>query len=111
MFSKRLKRKLDAKNPKDKQQVFRVSTSTKQFSPFEMRDTRYLEHLRDNMKLRETQEGSLLFRKKLLESNKRANYQLELDRLMGEIHRPNLPHPTKEHMKKRIKELEELTFV
>ena len=111
MYSKRLRRKLDAKKHPDKQQVFRISTSQKMHSPFEQRDTRYLEHLRDIMKLREAQEGSLLFRKKLLESNTRSNYQLELDRLMNEIHRPNLPHPTKEHMKKRIKELEELTFV
>ena len=60
------------------------------------------------MKLREAQEGSILKRNELLQSNKRANYQLELDRLMNELHRPNLPHATKEHMEKRIEELKKL---
>ena len=69
MFSKRLKRKLDARRHPDKQQVFRISTSQKMHSPFEQRDTRYLEHLRDNMKLREAQEGSLLFRNKMETTN------------------------------------------
>ena len=63
------------------------------------------------MKLREAHEGSLLRRNELLQSNKRANYQLEIDRLMNELHRPNLPHATKEHMEKRIEELKKLKFV
>ena len=63
------------------------------------------------MKLRETQEGSTLKRNELLQSNKRANYQLELDRLINELHRPNLPHATKEHMEKRIEDLKKLKFV
>ena len=43
--------------------------------------------------------------------NKRQNYQLEKDRLMNDLHRPNLPHATTEHMEKRIEELENLKFV
>ena len=50
---------------------FKISTSTKQYSPFQMQDTRYLEHLRDHMKLRDAYEGSTLKRNELLESNKR----------------------------------------
>ena len=71
-----------------------ISTSTKQYSPFEIQDTRYLEHLRDHMKLRESYEGSVHKRRELLESNKRKNYQQELDRLTNELHRPNLPPKT-----------------
>ena len=44
------------------------------------------------MKLRESYEGSVLKRRELLESNKRKNYQQELDRLTNELHGPNLPH-------------------
>ena len=66
------------------------------------------EHLKHHMKLRETQEGSILKRSELLQSNKRQNYQLEMDRLMNELHRPNLPHATTEHMEKIIEELENL---
>ena len=62
------------------------------------------------MKLRETQEGSILKRSELLQSNKRQNYQLEMDRLMNELHRPNLPHATTEHVEKRIEELENLNL-
>ena len=58
------------------------------------------EHIKHHMKLRETQEG-----------NMRQNYQLEKDRLMNDLHRPNLPHATTEHMEKRIEELENLKFV
>ena len=63
------------------------------------------------MKLRETQEGSILKRSELLQSNKRQNYQLEMNKLMNELHRQNLPHATTEHMEKRIEELENLKFV
>ena len=69
------------------------------------------EHLKPHMKLRETQEGSILKRSELLQSNKRQNYQLEMDRLMNELHRPNLPHATTEHMEKIIEESEKLKIV
>ena len=59
---------------------------------------RYLDHLRHHMKLGETQAGSTLKRNELLQSNTRQNYQLELDRLMNELHRPNLLHSSIEHM-------------
>ena len=103
MFSKRFGRKYVRKQHPDDAKRFKISTPQKMYSPFQMHDTRYLEHLKHHMKLRETQEGSTLKRNELLESNKRANYQLEIDRLMGELHRPNPPHPTKEHMKKELK--------
>ena len=73
------------------------------YSPFQMQDTNYLEHLREHQKLREPYVGSLLKRNELLESNRRKNYQLELDRPMKELHRPNLPHSSIEHMKSALK--------
>ena len=111
MFSKRFSRKYVKKQHPDDVKGFKISTSTKQYSPFQLQDTRYLEHLKHHMKLRETQEGSILKRNELLQSNKRQNCQLEMDRLMNELHRPNLPHSTKEHMEKRIDELKKLKFV
>ena len=36
---------------------------------------------------------------------------MEMDRLMNELHRPNPPHATTEHMEKRIEELEKLKIV
>ena len=67
-------------------------------SQFDQRDTEYLKHLHEEMKLRNSQEASVALRKKVDEGNKRANYVNELDRIMGELHRPNLPHATKEHL-------------
>ena len=111
MFSRKYSKKLKKKQHPEDMKGFKISTATKQYSPFEMKDTRYLEHLREHQKLREAYEGSILKRNELLESNKRKNYQNELDRLMNELHRPNLPHSSIEHMKKRIEELKKLTFV
>ena len=105
MFSRKYNKMLKRKQHPDDVKGFKISTSTKQYSPFELQDTRYLEHLRDHMKLRETYQGSLLKRNELLESSKRANYQNELDRLMNELYRPNLPHSSIEHMDKRLHEL------
>ena len=111
MFSRKYNKKLKKKQHPDDVKDFKISTATKQYSPFEMTDTRYLEHLREHQKLRDAYEGSILKRNELIESNKRKNYQHELDRLMNELHRPNLPHSSVEHMKKRIDELKKLTFV
>ena len=111
MFSRKYIKKLKRKQHPEDMKGFKISTGTKQYSPFQMTDTRYLEHLREHQKLREAYEGSVLKRNELLESNKRKNYQLELDRLMNELHRPNLPHSSIEHMKKHIEELRKLAFV
>ena len=116
-YTKRLKRKQhpDARQSlasiRDDVKGFKISTSQKMYSPFQMQDTRYLEHLREHQKLRDAYEGSLPKRNELLESNKRKNYQNELDRLMNELHRPNLPHSSIQHMNKRIEELKKLILV
>ena len=111
MFSRKYNKKLKKKQHPDDFKGFKISTATKQYSPFQMTDTRYLEHLREHQKLREAYEGSILKRNELLESNKRKNYQNELDRLMNELHRPNLPHSSVEHMDKRLHELMKLVPV
>ena len=80
------------------------------YSPFDLKDNEYLKHLHEQMKLRNSQEASVAFRKHIQEGHARANYQNELDRLTMELHRPNLPHSTLEHLQKRIEELKKLTF-
>ena len=39
-------------------------------------------------------------KEKIDEGNKRANCVNEMDRMMGELYRSNLPHATKEHLNK-----------
>ena len=82
------------------------------FNPF-MVDTRYLEHLHKEMKLRNAREGMLMLRKNMIEGNKRANYQNEMDRIQNELHRPNLSRPSKEHLENyysKLKKLMEETY-
>ena len=74
-----------------------------QFSPFDLRDTSYLEHLHKELKLRNTKEAILSLRKDMIESNNRANFQGEVDKIKQELERPNLPYATKEHLEQRLK--------
>ena len=73
-----------------------------QFSPFDMRDTSFLEHLHRELKLRNTKEAMLSLRKNMIESNNRANFQGEVDKIKQELERPNLPYATKEHLEQRL---------
>ena len=81
------------------------------YNPFLLRDNSYLEHLHKELKLRQSREAMLSLRKDMIESNKRSNYQNELDRLTNEISRPNLPYPTKQHLEHRVKQLKSLGFL
>ena len=96
-------------NKKNKGNIFLQSSQIK-YSPFDLKDTKYLEHLHEQMKLRNSQEASVALRKKIDEGNKRANYVNELDRMMGELYCPNLPHATKEHLNKWYEDTKKLIF-
>ena len=75
-----------------------------------MQDTRYLEHLHQQAKLRNSRDTLLLKLKDYKESIERANYRNEKERLENEIDRPNILDSSKEHMKKRIEQLKKLEF-
>ena len=75
-----------------------------------MMDTRYLEHLHQQAKLRNSRDTLLLKLKDYKESIERANYRNEKERLENEIDRPNILDSSKEHMKKRIEQLKKLEF-
>ena len=78
------------------------------YSPFDMRDTKYLEHLHKELKLRNSREAMLSLRKDMIESNNRANFQGEVDKIKKELERPNLPYATKEHLEQRLQGYREL---
>ena len=53
--------------------------------------------------------SKITLRTNLLESQLRVNYVNEFDRLKGHYYaNPNLPAPTKDHIQKRLKRLQEL---
>ena len=80
------------------------------FTPFDLRDHAYLEHLSKELKLRNARAGLLSLRNDILQANKRANFQNEYERIMNELSRPNLPHNTKEHLEERIRHMKAIKF-
>ena len=87
-----------------------LHTSPKNFSPFDMMDTRYLDHLHHQAKIRNSRDTLLMKLKDYKESIARANYRNEKERLENELDRPNILDSSKEHMKKRIEQLKKLEF-
>jgi len=75
-----------------------------------MVDSRYLEHLHQQAKIRNSRDTLLLKLKDYQESVARTNYRNERERLEHEIDRPNILDSSKEHMKKRIEQLKKLEF-
>ena len=80
------------------------------FTPVDMRDHAYLEHLSKELKLRNARAGLLSLRNDMLQANKRAYFQNEYDRIINELSRPNLPHNTKEHVEERIRQMKAIKF-
>lgn len=63
----------------------------------------------DYDKQHEHKVGSITFRKHVLERQIKVNYENEFDRLKGHLYaNPRLPAPTKEHIKKRMKHLQDI---
>ena len=87
-----------------------LHTPSKTFSSFDMMDTRYLEHLHQQAKSRNSKETLLMKLKDYKESVQRVNYKNEIDRLRNELERPNLSDNTREQMQNRIAELRRLNF-
>ena len=78
------------------------------YNPFMLRDTNYLEHLHKELKLRNSREAMTSLRKDMIESNNRANFQGEVDKIKRELERPNLPYATKEHLLQRLQGYKDL---
>ena len=97
-------------NKKQGTKVRVIGETKTNFTPFDMRDTAYLEHLSKELKLRNARAGLLSLRNDMLQANKRANFQNEFDRITNELSRPNLPHNTKEHLEDRIRQMKAMKF-
>ena len=69
----------------------------------------YFKHLKDMIEAHETKAKSIHFRNKLLERQKVANYQNELDRLRGGLSHLELKGLTAGAFRSRIEKLEKLT--
>jgi|AntRauTorckE5430_2_1112549.scaffolds.fasta_scaffold59522_2 hypothetical protein len=69
----------------------------------------YFKHLKNMMEAHETKAKSIHFRRRLLERQKVANYQNELDRLRGGLSQAELKGLTAGAFKSRIENLQKLT--
>ena len=96
-------------NKKQGTKVHIIGEVKSNFTPVDMRDNSYLEHLSKELKLRNARAG-LSLRNDMLQANKRANFQNEFDRITNELSRPNLPHNTKEHLEDRIRQMKATKF-
>ena len=76
---------------------------------FRQPDLSYLLNLKQQMDAREARVVNLALKRRLLEGQEKANYEMELNRLRSETRNPGLPETTVEHMENRIKKLEQLS--
>ena len=97
-------------NKKQGTKVHTVGEQKSNFTPFDLRDHAYLEHLSKELKLRNARAGLLSLRNDMLQANKRANFQNEFDRITNELSRPNLPHNTVQHLEDRIRQMKAMKF-
>ena len=94
--------KFQSKNKKSALRRNHLHKSPLNYNPFFMQDTKYLEHLHHQLKLRNSQASMVALRKDMIEANNRANFQGEVDKIKKELERPNLPYSTKEHLEQRL---------
>ena len=97
-------------NKKQGTKVHTVGEVKSNFTPVDMRDNSYLEHLSKELKLRNARAGLLSLRNDMLQANKRANFQNEYDRIINELSRPNLPHNTVQHLEESIRQMKAMKF-
>ena len=82
------------------------------YSPTEMqmkKSLHYYKHLKNILEAHEAKAKSVKFRKHILERQKVANYQNELDRLRGGLSQAELKGLTAGAFKSRIEKLEKIT--
>lgn len=69
----------------------------------------YLLKLKKELEARDAQVANMALKRRLLEGQMKANYEIELDRLKSEMHNPRIPETSLEHLKKRSEVLEKLS--
>jgi hypothetical protein len=74
-------------------------------------NTRYLNHIEKAQKILDahyTRQASKAFRHKALLNQKKLNWQIEYDRIRGELSRRTIPSTTREMLVKREQQLKQL---
>jgi len=65
----------------------------------------YYKMLKDLLEAHKTQKENILFRKRVLDSQKRNNYQIEYDRIRNYLHDHNIMPQTRQNLEDRKHEL------
>ena len=61
------------------------------------------------MEAREARVVNMAMKRRLLEGQMKANYEIEMDRLKSEMHNPRIPETSVQHLQKRYETLETLS--
>lgn len=68
----------------------------------------YFKQMKDILEAHETKAKNILFRKNIIDNQKKINYENEMSRLMGELRKVNLDDKTKEALHTRINKIKDL---
>ena len=69
----------------------------------------YLLNLKKQLEAREAHVSNIAMKRRLLEGQHKANYEMEMSRLREEMHNPRIPETSLEHLKNRYDKLEKLS--
>ena len=69
----------------------------------------YLLNLKKQLEAREAHVSNMAMKRRLLEGQHKANYEMEMNRLREEMHNPRIPETSLEHLKNRYEKLEKLS--
>ena len=80
----------------------------KMYKLIERHGMHYAKNLKDTMEAHNTKVASIAFRKKLLDDQKKFNYQNEYEKVRGILAQSNLPFQTVQRLQQRKAHLKEL---
>ena len=72
-------------------------------------DLKYLLHLKKELEARDAQTTNMAIRRRLLEGQEKANFEMEMNRLKEDLHNPRMTETSIEHLKNRYDKLEKLS--
>ena len=83
---------------KYRQQMSAMSGKASGSGLFKHKDTAYMKYLKDQLERIETRDKSLSYTNDIRQANERVNYRNQVDRMVMESQRDNLPFNTNEQL-------------
>ena len=77
---------------------------------FKHKDTAYVKWLKEQLDRNETREKLIACQNDIRQSNERVNYQNQVDRMMSQVQRDNLPYNSLEQLQRQRNQFKSLSF-